>query len=180
MRQGELLGLKWNDIDFGTSALQVQRQVTKKKGGGFIFSQPKTKSGVRRIDLGEGTIAILKEHRQNQFAEMLVAGKNWEENDLVFPSTIGTVQDRDNLRRHYKTLLKKAGLPEIRFHDLRHTAASLMLNNNIPVIVVSKRLGHAQPSITLDVYGHLIPTKQQEVASLMDELLIPIQIQLSN
>lgn len=179
MRQGELLGLKWSDLDWETGSLQIQRQVTKKKDGGFAFSQPKTKSGVRRIDLGNGTLSVLKEHRQYQFEEMLVAGEKWQDNDLVFPSTIGTVQDRDNLRRHYKALLKKAGLPEIRFHDLRHTAASLMLNNNIPVIVVSKRLGHAQPSITLDVYGHLIPAKQQEVASLMDELLIPIHIQIS-
>ena len=106
-------------------------------------------------------------------------GERWQDYDLVFPSTNGTPQDRDNLRRRYKRLLKKAGLPEIRFHDLRHTAATLMLNNNILVIVVSRRLGHAQPSITLDVYGHLIPTKQKEVASLMDQLLTPIQIQIS-
>ena len=109
----------------------------------------------------------------------MVAGERWQDHDLVFPSTIGTPMDRDRLRRRYKRLLKMAGLPVIRFHDLRHTAATLMLNNNIPVIVVSRRLGHAQPSITLDVYGHLMPTKQREVASLMDQLLTPIQIQIS-
>jgi integrase len=71
-------------------------------------------------------------------------------------------------------------LPEIRFHDLRHTAASLMLNNGIPVIVVSRRLGHARPSITLDVYGHLIPSKQQEAVEKMDELLTPISVEFTN
>ena len=92
---------------------------------------------------------------------------------MIFPSQKGTPADRDNLRRHFKSLLSEAGLPEIRFHDLRHTAASLMLNNGVPVIVVSRRLGHAKPSITLDIYGHLIPTKQREAASLMDQLLTP-------
>jgi integrase len=77
----------------------------------------------------------------------------------------------------FKSVIKKAGLPEIRFHDLRHTAASLMLNNGIPVLIVSKRLGHAKPSITLDVYGHMIPSKQEEAAELMDELLTPLEAQ---
>ncbi|MCH7662279.1 MAG: site-specific integrase [Chloroflexi bacterium] len=179
MRQGELLGLKWSDMDWEAGALQVQRQITRKKGGGFAFTPPKTKSGTRRIELGSVTLAVLKEHQQTQFNEMMAVGERWQDHDLVFPSTIGTPMDRDHLRRRYKRLLKKAGLPDIRFHDLRHTAAALMLNNNIPVIVVSRRLGHAQPSITLDVYGHLMPTKQREVASLMDQLLTPIQIQIS-
>ena len=85
---------------------------------------------------------------------------------------------RRNLLRDYKLLLKKAGLPEIRFHDLRHTAASLMLNHGIPVIVVSRRLGHAKASITLDVYGHLIPSMQAEAAELIDALITPIAVQL--
>ena len=109
---------------------------------------------------------------------MAIAGEQWQEQDLVFPSTIGTFMNRSNLFRLFKQLLKDASLSEIRFHDLRHTAASLMLNNGIPAIVVSRRLGHAQPSITLNVYGHLIPGKQQEAASLMDQLMIPIQIEI--
>ena len=111
---------------------------------------------------------------------MQMAGKKWQENDLIFPSEFGAIYNRDKLRKHFKCLLKEAGLPAIRFHDLRHTGASLLLNNGIPVIVVSRRLGHARPSITLDVYGHLIPGKQKEVAILMDQLLTPIQITISN
>ena len=91
--------------------------------------------------------------------------------DLVFPSGIGTPLTASNICRDFRQLLTDSGLPKIRFHDLRHTAASLMLNHGIPVLIVSKRLGHSKPSITLDVYGHLIPSKQEEAAQLMDDLM---------
>ena len=135
-------------------------------------------AATRRIDLGQQSLEVLKQHQERQFQDMATAGDRWEENDLIFASTIGTFINPSNLRREFKPLLKKAGLPQIRFHDLRHTAASLMLNNGVPVIVVSRRLGHAQPSITLDVYAHLIPSKQQEAAALMDELLTPIKVEI--
>jgi len=178
IRQGELLGLKWSDLEWEFGSLQIQRQLTKKRGGGFALTSPKTKAGIRRIDLGDNSLSILREHLQMQYQETSQAGEKWLDNDLIFPSTVGTPDDRDNLRKRFKAVLREAGLPEIRFHDLRHTAAALMLNNGIPVIVVSRRLGHARPSITLDIYGHLIPQKQKEVASLMDELLTPIQIEI--
>ena len=96
----------------------------------------------------------------------------------MFTSTIGTpVQDR-MLRKQFKRLVKEAGLPEIRFHDMRHTAASLMLNHGVPLIVASRRLGHARASITLDIYGHLIPSMQQETADLMDRLVTPVEVDL--
>lgn len=180
MRQGKLLGVRWADMELEKGILHVQRQLTKKKGGGYEFTTPKTKAGKREIGLGTATVAILKEHRQKQFELMGIKGEQWHEQDLMFPSQTGMPLDRDNLRKHFKRLLKNSGLPRIRFHDLRHTAASLMLNNGVPVIVVSRRLGHARPSITLDIYGHLIPSKQQEIASLMDQLLTPIQLDISN
>lgn len=91
--------------------------------------------------------------------------------DLIFPSSAGTPLTASNIRRDFRKLLKASGLPKIRFHDLRHTAASLMLNHGIPVLIVSKRLGHSKPSITIDVYGHLIPSRQEEAAQLMDNLM---------
>jgi len=175
MRLGEMLGLKWDDIDLEQGILKVQRQLTRCKNG-YEFTTPKTKAGIRQINLGSKAIEVLQSHRQRLQAEKLIAGGSWKDHNMVFPSTIGTPMNRCNLNKRYKNVLKKAGLPAIRFHDLRHTAASLMLNNGIPVIIVSKRLGHAQPSITLDVYGHLIPSKQQEAAILMDQLLTPIQV----
>lgn len=179
MRLGEILGLKWDDLDLEQGILKVQRQLTKCKHG-FEFIAPKTKAGMRQIDLGSNTIEVLKQHREHQHTEKLIAGDSWLDHNMVFPSTIGTPMNRSNLSKKYKAVLKNAELPPIRFHDLRHTAASLMLNNGIPVIIASKRLGHAQPSITLDVYGHLIPSKQQEAAILMDQLLTPIQVKFTN
>jgi integrase len=171
MRQGELLGLKWVDVNLDQGYLQVQRQLVRMQDTQFGFSSPKTKSGIRRIDLGDSSVQVLKAHKNRQYEARVLAGSKWIEDDLVFPSSIGTPMNRDNLRSLFKRLLGAAGLPDIRFHDLRHTAASLMLNNGVPLLVVSKRLGHAQPSITLDVYGHQIPTGQQEAANLMDRLL---------
>jgi integrase len=98
-------------------------------------------------------------------------GEDWVDLDLVFPSNVGTPVTASNIRRAFRNLLKVSGLPKIRFHDLRHTAASLMLNHGIPVLIVSKRLGHSKPSITIDVYGHVIPSKQEEAAQLMDNLI---------
>lgn len=180
MRQGELLGLCWADIDWEKGELTICRQLTKKKGGGFELTTPKTKAGIRQISLGSNALEILQEHREAQQLDRQAAGVHWQDQGLVFTSSIGTPIDRSNMRWFFKALLKDAGLPDIRFHDLRHTAASLMLNNGIPLMIVSRRLGHAQPSITLDVYGHLIPGKQQEAASLMDELLTPIQFKFDN
>jgi len=104
-------------------------------------------------------------------------GDHWKEQDLIFPSSVGTPTRPGKILVRFKRLIKRAGLPEIRFHDLRHTAASLMLNNGIPLIVVSRRLGHAQPSITLNVYGHMIPMMQEQAAELMDKITAPISIQ---
>ena len=123
------------------------------------------------------TIDVMRRHYDRQNEARKKAGEGWTENGLIFTSANGNPIHFRNLMRIFKSLLQAAGLPEIRFHDLRHTAASLMLNNGIPVIVVSRRLGHARPSITLDVYGHLIPGMQEEAAQLMDELITPVEFQ---
>ena len=96
-----------------------------------------------------------------------------------FPSFVGTSQHPSNLRIDFNRTLEAAGLPKIRFHDLRHTAASLMQNHGVPVIVVSKILGHAKPSTTMDIYGHLIHEMQEEAARIMDELVTPIRLEIS-
>lgn len=171
MRQAELLGLKWKDADWQRKSLKVRRQMRREVGGGFTFAQPKTKAGRRTIIIGQAVIDRLREHRESQQVERIKVGARWQDFDLVFPSKIGTPMDGGNLRREFRQLIELSGLPVIRFHDLRHTAASLMLNYGVPVIVVSRRLGHARPSITLDVYGHLIPSMQDEAARLMDDLM---------
>jgi len=128
--------------------------------------------------LGAGTIEVLRSHAEYQQNERLAAGKKWVEHGLVFTNSLGGPIHHRNLLRNFKSLLKKAGLQPIRFHDLRHTAASLLLNQGIPVILVSRWLGHARASITLNIYGHLIPSMQSEVAKLIDELVIPVPVDL--
>ena len=178
MRQSELLGLKWSDLDWRYKTIIVQRQLTRGKKDGDYFTSLKTQAGYRTILLGNITIDKLREHYKIQQNEQKEMGERWEENDLIFPSSIGTPLDQYNLYHKFKTLIQISGLPEIRFHDLRHTAASLMLNHGIPPIIVSRRLGHSKVSITLDIYGHLIQEMQNEAAELIDELISPIEVDL--
>lgn len=180
IRQGELLGLKWSDLQWHNGTLHIQRQVQDIRGQGRSFQEPKTKAGRRSIKVGEMTLQLLRIHREHQLAQKAKAGTRWKESDLIFPSKVGTPLDPSNLRLDFYWVLEKAGLHRIRFHDLRHTAASLMLNHGIPVIVVTGMLGHSKPSITLDIYGHLQHSMLDEAARLMDELVTPVRISLSN
>jgi integrase len=178
LRQSELLGLKWSDLDWVKKTLSVQRQLRREFKQGDYFTTPKTKAGKRTIVLGEKTIEILHEHWDLQNQERRFAGGRWKENDLIFTSSIGTPMDQHNLYHTFREFIHSVGLPEIRFHDLRHTAASLMLNHGIAPIIVSKRLGHSKVSITLDIYGHLMSEMQSEAADLMDELITSVPIEL--
>ena len=122
----------------------------------------------------------LREHHQRQQVRKAFAAERWQDHDLIFPCSVDTPGDSSNLRKDYYRVLQKAGLPKIRFHDLRHTAASLMLNNGVPVIVVSRVLGHSKPSVTLDIYGHLLLDVQAEAARVMDRLVRPIPIDMDD
>lgn len=174
MRMSELLGIKWQDIDWENRKLKVQRQVGRKSGGKFEFVELKTLASRRIIKLGKGTLEILRNHRQLHLARTQKASDSWQESGVVFSSLVGKPIYQSTLLKRFKRLARQAGLPVIRFHDLRHTAASLMLNNNIPLIRVSRRLGHSKPSLTLDVYGHIMSSKDEEAAELMDDLTIPV------
>ena len=176
LRKGELLGLKWSDLDWDTQQLNVQRQIQRVPQEGLTYSQPKTAAGRRMIVLGSDTISTLKEHRKRQWVEIEFKGEKWQNHDLIFPSSIGTPLSQSNLNRDYKQLLSEANLPDIRFHDLRHTAASLMLKQGISVKVVQERLGHSDAAMTLNVYSHVIPGMQREAAEKMDEITALIDI----
>ena len=178
MRQGELFGLKWFDLKWSSGTIQVQRQVQHVPYKGWGFSEPKTRNGRRMVKLGEATLQVLRAHKERQEVEKMFAGDRWQDYDLIFPTTVGTPMNPSGLHLDFYRFLEQAGLPRIRFHDLRHTAASLMLNHNVPIIVVSRILGHSRPSITLDVYGHLYMEMQDEAARIIDELITPVQIQI--
>lgn len=177
-REMELLGLKWNDVDWIQRTIKVERQLVRPRGEGVKFSSPKTRHGRRVITLGQKSIEILRSHYDRQQEERLSAKENWKEHGLIFTTSNGTPIHPRNLLRDFKKVLKNAGLPDIRFHDLRHTSASLLLSQGIPVIEVSRRLGHSRASLTLDVYGHLIPGMQSQVAELIDELVTPIAVNI--
>lgn len=167
MRQMELLGLMWTDLDWTKRSISVQRQLTRDGG----FASPKTRFGIRIIAIGDRTLDVLREHMERQNTERIVYEHRWKETGLVFTSLVGGAMNPRNLIRDFRKIQDGAGLPKIRFHDLRHTAASLMLNKGISPLIVSRRLGHSRPSITLDIYGHLIPSLQEEAARMIDEIL---------
>jgi integrase len=172
LRKGEALGLSWGDIDFASSKLHV-RSTLVQLGNKLTRSDPKTKGSVRTIKLAPNLVTLLRKHRVGQLEERLCGGYGWIGNqwDLVFVSEIGTPLDTTNVSRQADLLLSKAGLTHIRVHDLRHTACALMLLQGVPVHVVSKILGHATPTITLQVYAKVLPTQQDDAAIAMDNLL---------
>ena len=178
MRQGELFGLKWTDLQWDKGELRIQRQVKRVPRKGWTFADPKTKKGRRTIKLGDEILKLLSAHKKRQDAHKVIVGELWMENGLIFPASMGTPLHQSNLRKEFLKVLERAKLPKIRFHDLRHTAASLMLNNGVPPIVVSNRLGHSKPSITMDVYGHLYQETQTDAAKIMDDLVTPIKLDM--
>src|SRR3990172_3581918 len=168
MREGELLALRWEDVNLDQGILNVRLGLKRLPGGGLKLQQPKTKSSVRSVKLGREAIEILQLQKIRNALDEEQAGRLWQDLNFVFPSTVGTPMDPTNLIKSFRKLLRAAELPPIRFHDLRHSAASLMLNNGVDVLVASHRLGHARPSITLDVYGHLIPSMQVQAAEVLE------------
>jgi integrase len=171
-RQGEILGLRWEDIALDRSLLQVRRTLSGTKGGKPVFSGPKSAKSRRSVKLTATAVEALKRHRERQLEEREELAGLWQDRGLVFPTRVGTPMSRHNLvNRSFKPLLKRAGLPEIRFHDLRHTCATLMLAVGTNPKVVQETLGHANVSITLDTYSHLLPNMQDEVAEKINDLL---------
>lgn len=180
LREGEIPGLKWSDLDRQRGWLQVQRQIQRIDGQGLVFSEPKTQFGNRVIALGPVTLEKLRDQQQRLELEKAIAGSRWQENDLVFPTVIGTPLDPHNLLKEFKQLLKQAGLPLMRFHDLRHTSVTLVLNElGAPVREAQHRAGHASPSTTINIYCGTATTKaDEEVAQSLDALITPVRVEL--
>jgi integrase len=157
-RQGEILGLKWDDLDLTNSQLHIQR--TTKRGKFFV---PKTPTSVRRVDLGPTLVAELKKWK-------LACPRNAL--GLMFPNKVGKPIDHHNLmQRYFLPALEAAGLPRIRFHDLRHTHASIRLEEGQNIKYISTQLGHANPTITLNTLSHLIKAADPEAASRLEKAI---------
>lgn len=171
LRLGELLGLQWPDIDFDGGRLIVQRALQFQSGNGLVFTEPKTSKSRRTVMLSQRAVRALREHRTHQIEERLQLGAEWENPDLVFTNYFGGPIDPGHMSKLLKRSLRAAGLPEIRFHDLRHTAATLLLSAGTHPKIVQELLGHSSIALTLDTYSHIIPTMHSEAASTMDALL---------
>jgi integrase len=172
MRLGELLALRWSDVELSTCRVSVRGTLTRGEQG-LIVTEPKTGRG-RVVLVASTAVAALRQHLATQSDERRRAGPLWAGLDFVFTNELGRPLDPSNVRlRSFRPALERAGLPRIRLHDLRHTAATLMLGEGIHPKVVSEMLGHSQIGITLDLYSHVTPPMQQVAVDAIERVLRP-------
>ena len=162
LRRGELLGLKWEDIDFEHGNLRVKRQIARINGE-VVEAPLKTKNAYRTLPLAEDTIQVLKQQKKK------VGSSPW-----VFPSPTGGPISPDSVLHMLHRVLKRAGLPRVRFHDLRHTFATLAIQNGVDIKTVSGMLGHFSAGFTLDTYAHVTTAAQKEAAKAMERVLMAV------
>jgi len=177
VRKGEALGLSWTDLDLDATppTLSVRRSLKKDLHGGLYVSEPKTTGSRRTIHLPGSLVDVLRRHRAAQVAQRLEFGAGWGGHwatlDLVFTSTIGTPLDMDKVNRDVQAITYEAGLGAWTPHELRHSAASILLATGTPLKVVSEMLGHSSIRVTADVYGHLLAPARTEAAEAMESAL---------
>jgi integrase len=168
MRRGELLALRWGDVDWNSRRIWVRRNVNRHGD----FQEPKTRGSVRAIAMPATLATALREHQ--------LASPFSSEDDLIFPNEKGTPLDGHNfVRRVFDPALRRAGLPKIRFHDLRHSFASLLIAQGEHPKLISEQLGHASVQITLDRYGHLMPASYDSAGERLDAALFGAGLQAS-
>lgn len=170
MRRGELVALHWDDLDFETGVLLVRRNVTYMDGVGYVEREPKTKAGRRKIGLTGVVLEALKEHRERQQQARVRAGDRWQERGLIFANIYGGYFDADHVGAIFKKLLKKADLPDVRFHDLRHSVATILLAAKLDLKAVSELLGHSSVATTADIYQSVLSEQQREIVDKMGDL----------
>jgi integrase len=168
MRRGELLALRWSTLDFECQTLLVLRTVDYISKYGYVETEPKTAAGKRLVSLPSFLIDMLKQHRFQQAELQLKLGEEWENRDLVFPDLHGGYFNPNYLLKIFKKILQDAGIPHMHFHDLRHSAATILLSMGVNMKVVQELLGHSDISITLGRYSHLLPSMQKEVMEKWD------------
>jgi integrase len=168
-RQGEILGLRWRDIDFEQKLIYIRQ--TLSHDGKELRNTTKTKSSTRTVSIPQVLINQLRLERKKVIENKLKYGNEFEDNDLVICTKNGKPVRPTNLVKAFKNDVKKVGLPIIRFHDLRHSHATILIQQNINPKIISERLGHARIGITLDIYSHVLPSMQQEVATKLDEIV---------
>jgi integrase len=170
LRQGELMALRWEDVELNTAQLRV-RHTLQKLQGEWRFLEPKTTLSRRTIALPAIALAALRRQQIRLAEEQALVGPGWQEWGLVFPSACGTPLDASNVTHRLQTLLERAGLPRQRFHDLRHCCATLLLQQEVHPRIVMELLGHSQISLTMNTYSHVMPAAKSVAAARIDEIL---------
>ncbi len=170
LRRGELLGLRWIDVDLETATLRVV-QTLQRVGGELRFVRPKTHHSIRTIPLPDVCAAALKDHARVQGRERLGAGADWRETGLIFTTRVGTPIEPDNLRRSWYQVRKVLGEPPVRFHDLRHTCVSLLLDLGVAPHTVKEIVGHSAIDVTMTIYAHTSLDSKRAALKLLDERL---------
>lgn len=171
MRPEEFLAVQWADIDFERNTVQVRRALVRHNKK-WSFNEPKTVRSRRNVVLPAALMHKLIKHKENQIIQKLSYIDVWEDNDLVFCSEFGTPHSIPNLTyRYFRPILLKAGLPQIRLYDLRHTHATLLLMAEENPKVVAERLGHSTIVLTLDTYSHVLPTMQKRATEKLGKML---------
>ncbi len=170
LRRGEALGLRWEDLDTKRGVLRVQRQL-QREGEGLIVREPKTMRSRRVVNLPAPLLDLLERHRESQVASAEVVGLGWQDSGFIFTNSIGGPLDPRNLLRDFKKVCREAGLGDWHLHELRHSAASLMLAQGVKLQVVSEVLGHSSIRMTADVYGHILDPDREAAASAMADVL---------
>jgi integrase len=169
LRQGEALGLRWQDVNLDDGTITVRYQL-QRVNGRLALVEPKSEQSRRTIALPDAVVQALRQHRVHQLQERRFAGDRWIDLGHVFTTRNGTPLEDGNVRRVFKVLLAKASLSPIRYHDLRHTCASLLLAQNLHPRIVMETLGHSQISLTMNTYSHVAPALQREAAERMNSL----------
>jgi integrase len=171
MRQGELLALRWQDVDLENAVVSVRRTLTR-SGGKVAFGEPKTNKSRRTIRITVQAVEALRSHLERQLADIEILGDRYQDQGLVFTTDTGAPINPSNLRqRSFTPLLKRAGLSHMRFHDLRHTCATLLLSRGVHPKFVQELLGHATIAVTLDTYSHVMPSMGDATARAMEDAL---------
>jgi integrase len=170
MRRGEILGLRWSDLDLDAGTLAV-RQTLEQTRAGLAFKEPKTQKSRRLVPLASIAVEALKAHRTTQVASRLALGTAYEDHGLVFPAPDGRPWNPASFSAAFVKFAAGAGLPKLRFHDLRHSHATQLLRLGIHPKIVSERLGHATTGITLDLYSHVVPGMQEDAVARVDKSL---------
>lgn len=171
LRQGEAFGLRWDDVTLDKDPHVRIRHALQIVDGKPVLVEPKTQLSRRRIDIPPELAIVLRTHRKAQLQERLIAGSRWNDLNFVFATPIGTPLDPSNLRRQFRALLHKAGLEPMRFHDLRHTAASLLVAEGVHPRTVMRILGHSQIAITMNTYAHIYDQTVKEATGLVGKRL---------